>query len=205
MRCGEAKKLISSYIDDELDLPTTRVVSMHLKRCADCQKHFDELRSMRVLVKRVNRIERDPALEQRLFNTIKVAQETPTFFEKLARAVNIDFRTASAVGVFVIALLVFLAGGPAAVLDYTSTYAKVSSEVIGEEFQETRSFWSELWLSGMDRIQGVSREILGEGDEVNKTETTGEDAGDQSSVIPSGGSDQEAELAYNIPASGDLI
>jgi hypothetical protein len=174
MRCGEARKLLSSYIDDALDLSTTRIVSMHLKRCGECNRQYDELRALSVFITQSNNPERDLALEQRLFNTVKAAQETPTLVERITQAFRFDWRTASAAGAIVVAIAMFVAGGPTELADYANTYANVSSKVVTEEVESSRSFWGNVFKESCERISSVSRQILGSENE--RQETNGETA-----------------------------
>lgn len=46
MRCSSAKKLISGYIDDNLETKRRLLLERHLKICSDCEKLMAELRGI---------------------------------------------------------------------------------------------------------------------------------------------------------------
>ncbi len=169
MKCGEVRKFLSSYIDDALDIATTRIVSKHLKRCDECNRRFDELRALSAYISKTNIIERDLALELRLFNAVKIAQSNPTLLERMVRAYKIDWRTVTAVGAIVVALAVFITGGQNAFVNYANTYASVGSKVVSDEVESSKTFWDNVVKESCEQISNVSRKILGGKNEVEPT------------------------------------
>lgn len=178
MRCGEVKNLISAYVDDELDLPTTRLVSMHIKRCDECAAYFERVRKISVAFARINKPQSDPALEARLFIELKAAVERPTFAERIVRAYMPDWRMAAATGMFVLALVIYFAGGPLQFMNSTRDFAAVGTETVVEQAEEAESFWSNLLNQGKERAASISRSILGNpGEAVPESEASGTESG----------------------------
>jgi hypothetical protein len=46
MKCDEAKKALSDYIDGNLDPGTAKGIEKHLDECAECSKEFDTMKAM---------------------------------------------------------------------------------------------------------------------------------------------------------------
>ena len=128
------------------------------------------MRAVGALIARVRGVDRDPALETRMWSAVMVAKETPTTLERITSALKLDWRTATAAGAFIIGSALYLAGGPVGLYEYAGTYAGVSSVVADQGIEEARSFWGGLIDSGRERAENVSRRILGEEDSAGKGE-----------------------------------
>ncbi len=74
MNCEEAKRLLSLYLDDELDPPSREKVSLHLQRCVSCEREMTDLAKTVQLLQAVEIVEppRDYC------NSIKDSTKTPT-------------------------------------------------------------------------------------------------------------------------------
>ncbi len=164
MRCGEAKNLISAYVDEELDLQSTRLVSMHLKRCGDCSRHFERVRKIGIVLSRIDKTERDPAMEARLFIELKAAAERPSLPERILRAYMPDWRMVAATGVFVLALFIHFAGGPLELMNSTRDIATAGTETVVEQAEEAGTFWSRILSQGKEKAASISQSILGNPD-----------------------------------------
>ena len=186
MRCGEVKKLISAYVDDELDLQTTRVVSLHMKRCEGCARYFERVRAVGLAISRINKFQGDPAMDARLFIGLKAAAERPTLAERIVRAYMPDWRMAAAAGVFAVAMVFYLAGGPAQLVNSTRDFAVTSTETVVVQAEEAGSFWSRLVSEGTERAASLSRSILGDAGEEGESGGAGEGAQSGSLPAPSG-------------------
>jgi anti-sigma factor RsiW len=55
MRCSEVKRLLSSYIDEELLEGERESLEIHLKDCRECSAKFDEIRNLHHLFARTER------------------------------------------------------------------------------------------------------------------------------------------------------
>ncbi len=57
MNCEEAKRLLSLYLDDELDPPSPKKVSRHLQRCVSCEREMTDLAKTVQLLQAVEIVE----------------------------------------------------------------------------------------------------------------------------------------------------
>lgn len=64
MRCSDTRKLISFFINDELEEPRRREVEAHLDRCSSCRKAADEYASL----SRLSRAMPSPAEPQEFYD-----------------------------------------------------------------------------------------------------------------------------------------
>jgi anti-sigma factor RsiW len=49
MKCARARKMISQYVDDELDLEEKKGFDSHIQGCASCREELEETRALRQL------------------------------------------------------------------------------------------------------------------------------------------------------------
>ncbi len=57
MSCEEAKRLLSLYLDDELDPPSREKVSRHLQRCVSCERDMTDLAKTIRLMQAIEMVE----------------------------------------------------------------------------------------------------------------------------------------------------
>lgn len=181
MRCGEVKNLISAYVDEELDLQSTRLVSMHLKRCDECARHFERVKRIGLVLSSIEKPKNDPAMEARLFIELKAAAERPSLTERILRAYMPDWRMVAATGVFVLVLFVYFAGGPLELMKSTRDFAAVSTETVVEQAEEAGTFWSRLLSRGKEKATSISQSILGNPDSAEDGDS---EEGTKSGALP---------------------
>lgn len=59
MKCRQAGRKISAYLDHELDAESVRELEFHLRQCAECCQYLDEFRGIDAMVLTLPEIEPD--------------------------------------------------------------------------------------------------------------------------------------------------
>jgi len=109
MTCQQFRKLIDSYVSDELLIETNHDVLTHLENCADCRNELAACREQRtrlaVAVRNSSDLRIDPAFAVRLREDLRQAALTPSLWEQIW-TFKAPFVAAAVVGV----VLVFAIG-----------------------------------------------------------------------------------------------
>jgi anti-sigma factor RsiW len=80
MRCTKVKKLISSYLDDELSKSERDVFESHIKQCEACGKIFEAMRGMHALFARTERFNAPYGFSTRVMANLSGAQSKKRLF-----------------------------------------------------------------------------------------------------------------------------
>ncbi|MEP0815388.1 MAG: zf-HC2 domain-containing protein [bacterium] len=181
MKCSEIRRLVSAYSDDALEIDGMRMVSMHLKRCADCTRYFEEVRAIGAIASKSETSDRDIALENRIFAVIVEQARKKTMFERLAERFIPDWRYAAAGSIFLLAVSFgLISATPAG--NVLRDYAGASAKYIGNEYRDSADFFSNAIAKGKEAISGLSRALLGE--PRNNEESSDESSQAETSLVP---------------------
>jgi hypothetical protein len=60
MRCNEVKERLSAYLDHELDDAAAGNLTHHMRHCAGCREHFDDLEHVDALIKGLPELDLGP-------------------------------------------------------------------------------------------------------------------------------------------------
>ncbi len=89
MNCSQIKKLLSSFLDNELDSATFRFIEEHLKACPHCRECLQEFREIDDLVSGLPGIAPSPNFSRRVveaaIGTSKTVEEKPVPFSSRLR------------------------------------------------------------------------------------------------------------------------
>lgn len=75
MKCAKIRKLLSPFLDGELDKKRHDMVSQHLDRCADCSKELDTMQMVSVTMRNIQRIKTPPRYEDVIFARIRLGDD----------------------------------------------------------------------------------------------------------------------------------
>ncbi len=78
MKCREARKKISAYLDCELDDSALRRLESHLDQCADCREALGDLQGVNDILRSMPMIELGPHFAARM---VRMVNETATMGE----------------------------------------------------------------------------------------------------------------------------
>lgn len=85
MSCSKIQKLLSLYLDDELDPSHCKIVQSHLEQCPVCRRHVDEMSKLSSAVKAFKPIQAPPRFEDIVMQRVMTMPQSlgPTLFERL--------------------------------------------------------------------------------------------------------------------------
>ncbi|MFA5780291.1 MAG: zf-HC2 domain-containing protein [Elusimicrobiota bacterium] len=86
MNCKKAKKLLSAYLDGEMNEHCRQDISEHLKICSDCNKEYGILFHQDTYLKQHDSIEPSPVFRQNFWRKIRDA-ESNTVKNKIAEKI----------------------------------------------------------------------------------------------------------------------
>lgn len=81
MNCSQIKRILSAFMDNELDGATSRFIEEHLKACPHCREYLQEFREIDDLVYGLPRNDPSPDFSRRVvkaaIGTSKIVDEKP--------------------------------------------------------------------------------------------------------------------------------
>jgi anti-sigma factor RsiW len=80
MRCTKVKKLISSYLDNELSKNERDVFESHIKQCETCNKEFEAMRDMHAMFARTERFNAPYGFATRIMANLAGQQSNKRLF-----------------------------------------------------------------------------------------------------------------------------
>ena len=89
MNCAKIKKMLSAYIDGDLDSRKTGIIKEHLKKCMQCREDFASLKSIVFELRSMERLDAPDDFIKNVNKRIK----TPSLPQKLVDILSFPFRS----------------------------------------------------------------------------------------------------------------
>jgi len=100
MNCGQAKRLLPPFLDEELSGRVREIVSTHLASCPACRAELEALRTDVGLLEQVRTPEVSPFLVTRVMAEIRERRRTaPQGFARLLRSLAAALMVAVSIGI----------------------------------------------------------------------------------------------------------
>ena len=74
MTCAEASRLISPWLDDELDIRSSVELELHIAHCPECTRERDEVLALRATARQRPPDDPSPELEERLWQQVRAIE-----------------------------------------------------------------------------------------------------------------------------------